>query len=244
MLMDLHMHSNYSDGKNTPEEMIEAAIEIGYEAVAITDHVWKTSSWIPAYAAHLKTLKKKYEQKIKLYSGIEAKVVSLEGDIDADPSFDAHVDLVLGSFHRIPNGEGYFSHADKGRLPKQLIIENWLIAFYRMLENPRVDIIAHPLSELKPFGVHDEDLPMREISDRIAVSNKIMEFNVRYNSTDEQVIQQTRDRGVRFLISSDSHAVKDLIFNSKKVKELTGSGFRMADIHQYLLVKQKALHCE
>jgi predicted metal-dependent phosphoesterase TrpH len=34
MLMDLHMHSNYSDGKNTPEEMIEAAIEIGYKAVA------------------------------------------------------------------------------------------------------------------------------------------------------------------------------------------------------------------
>ncbi|MCD9024752.1 PHP domain-containing protein [Cohnella silvisoli] len=88
MLMDLHLHSNYSDGKNTPEEMIEAAIKIGYEAIALTDHVWKSSTWIPAYSAHLETLKKKYANKITLYSGIEAKVVSLEGDIDADLTFD------------------------------------------------------------------------------------------------------------------------------------------------------------
>ena len=87
MHMDLHMHSNYSDGKNTPEEMIEAAIEVGYKAVAITDHVWKTSTWIPAYASHLETLKQQYMNEIRLYSGIEAKVVSLDGDIDADPSF-------------------------------------------------------------------------------------------------------------------------------------------------------------
>ncbi|MEX1029177.1 MAG: PHP domain-containing protein [Paenibacillaceae bacterium] len=240
MLMDLHTHSNYSDGKNTPEEMIEAAIEIGYDAIAITDHVWKTSLWIPAYVAHLETLKKKYENEIKLYTGIEAKVVSLEGDIDADPSFDAQVDLILGSIHRIPHREGYFSNADMERLPKPIIIENWLLAFYRMLENPRIDIIAHPLSELRAFGIRDEDLPIREISDRIAGSNKIMEFNVRYNTMDEQVIKQTRERSVQFLISSDSHSVKDLIVNSRKVKELTGRGFRIVDIHQYLLNKKKA----
>jgi histidinol phosphatase-like PHP family hydrolase len=237
--MDLHMHSKYSDGKNTPEEMIEAAIDIGYEAVAITDHVWKTSAWVPAYAAHLETLKKKYESKIRLYSGIEAKVISLQGDIDADPSFDAHVDLVLGSIHRIPNQEGFFSKADLERVPKQQIVENWLVAFCRMLENPRVDIIAHPLSELKGFGVGEDELPMREISDRIAGSNKIMEYNVRYNTMDEQVIQQTRDRGVHFLISSDSHTVKDLIVNSKMVKEVTGKGFRIVNIHQYILDKKK-----
>lgn len=239
MLMDLHMHSNYSDGKNTPEEMIEAAIEIGYKTVAMTDHVWKTSSWVPAYAAHLETLKKNYENEIKLYSGIEAKVVSLEGDIDADPSFDTYVDLILGSFHRIPNREGYFSKADAERLQKQEIIENWLIAFYRMLENPRVDIIAHPLSELKAFGVRDQDLPMEEICDRIAGSNKIMEFNVRYNKMDEQVIMQTRERGVHFLVSSDSHSVKDLILNSRKVKEITECGFQIVDIHQYIQNKKK-----
>ncbi|MDF2651046.1 MAG: polX, partial [Paenibacillus sp.] len=191
MIMDLHMHSKYSDGKNTPEEMIEAAIDLGYEAVAITDHVWRTSSWVPAYAAHLEKLKLKYEDKIRLYSGIEAKVISLHGDIDADPSFDSQVDLVLGSIHRIPHPEGFYSRADLESVPKGEVIENWLLAFYQMLDNPRVDIIAHPLSELKGFGVREEELPMREISERIAKSAKIMECNVRYNTVDEEVIKQT-----------------------------------------------------
>lgn len=238
MFMDLHMHSNYSDGKNTPEEMIEAAIGIGYEAMAITDHVWKSSSWIPAYAAHLHALKQNYRHRIQLYSGIEAKVVSLDGDIDADPSFDSQVDLVLGSIHRIPNQDGYYSKADADRLPRRTIIENWLEAFYGMLGNPRVDIIAHPLSELKGFGIREEELPMKEITDRIAHSGKILELNVRYNTPDQAVIRISAHKGTAFLISSDSHTVQDLIANSRLVKEYTSKGYRLIDIHRHITKKK------
>lgn len=238
MFMDLHMHSNYSDGKNTPEEMIDAAIGIGYETMAITDHVWRSSSWVPAYTAHLHSLKMKYRNQIQLYSGIEAKVVSLNGDIDADPSFDALVDLVLGSIHRIPKPDGYYSSADVDRMPQRVIVENWLEAFYRMLENPRVDIIAHPLSELKKFGVREEELPMTEITDRIADSGKILELNVRYNTPDQSVIRLSAHKGTAFLISSDSHTVQDLIVNSRLVKEFTGKGFRLIDIHRYVREKK------
>jgi HisJ family histidinol phosphate phosphatase len=238
MFMDLHMHSNYSDGKHTPEEMIEAAIGIGYEAMAVTDHVWKSSPWVPAYAAHLQTLKRKYRHRIRLYSGIEAKVVSLDGDIDADPSFDALVDLVLGSIHRIPKPDGYYSTADGDRLPRRAIIENWLEAFCRMLENPRVDIIAHPLSELKKFEIREEELPMAEITDRIAASGKILELNVRYNTPDQSVIRLSAQKGTAFLISSDSHTVRDLVLNSRLVKEFTCGGFRLVDIDRYVREKK------
>ncbi|MDF2718060.1 MAG: polX [Paenibacillus sp.] len=238
MFMDLHMHSNYSDGKNTPEEMIEAAIGIGYEAMAITDHVWKSSPWVPAYAAHLHSLKQKYRHQIQLYSGIEAKVVSLDGDIDADPSFDSLVDLVLGSIHRIPKPDGYYSKADGDRLPRRVIVENWLEAFYGMLANPRVDIIAHPLSELKGFGLREEELPMAEITDRIADSGKILELNVRYNTPDQSVIRLSAHKGTAFLISSDSHTVQDLIANSRLVKEITSKGFRLVDIHRHVRKKK------
>lgn len=240
MLMDLHMHSNYSDGKHTPEQMIEAAIGIGYEAIAITDHVWKTSPWVSAYASHLQMLKQKYERKIRLYSGIEAKVVSLDGDIDADPSFDALVDLILGSIHRIPRSDGYYSREDGDRWRKSAIVENWLEAFYRMLDNPRVDIIAHPLSELKKFGVREEELPMTEITDRIANSGKILELNVRYNTPDQLVIRLSAQKGTPFLISSDSHSVPDLIVYSELVKGITGKGFRLIDIDRYIREKKSA----
>ncbi|MCC2684658.1 MAG: polymerase/3-5 exonuclease PolX [Paenibacillaceae bacterium] len=235
MFMDLHMHSNYSDGKNTPEEMIEAAIGIGYEAIALTDHVWITSSWVPAYAAHLQSLKQKYRNDIRIFSGVEAKVTSLAGDIDADPSFDGLVDLVLGSMHRIPKADGYFSKSEQDRYSKKVIIENWLEAFIRLLENPRVDIIAHPLSELKGFRIREEELPMEEITDSIAASGKILELNVRYNTPDQPVIRLSANKGTAFLISSDSHSVQDLMANSRRVSRFNELGtFRIIDIHRYL----------
>ncbi|TVY12026.1 PHP domain-containing protein [Paenibacillus cremeus] len=240
MLMDLHMHSNYSDGKNTPEEMIEAAIGIGYEAIAITDHVWKSSSWVQPYASHLRSLKQKYRHQIQLFSGIEAKVTSLCGDIDADPTFDTMVDLVLGSIHRIPKSDGYFKKSDIDYYAKTVIIENWLEAFNKLLENPRVDIIAHPLSELKGFGIRQEELPMMEITDSIAASGKILELNVRYNTADDPVIRLSADKGTAFLISSDSHSVQDLVVNSRLVRDFVNMGmFRIIDIQQYLIAKKE-----
>lgn len=239
MLTDLHMHSNYSDGLHTPEEMIEAAIGIGYEAVAITDHVWRTSAWVPAYANHLERLKLTYRNKIRVYSGIEAKVLTLDGDIDADPSFYPLVDLVLGSIHRIPKPGGFYASADAAHTPKSRIAEHWLAAFDGMLNNPNVDIIAHPLSELVKFGIDSGMLPIPQIADRIAISGKILELNVRYNSPDEPIIRHAAERGVPFLISSDSHSVDALVRNSRLVRAYSERGFRIADVPCYLADKDR-----
>jgi putative hydrolase len=239
MIMDLHMHSNFSDGLNTPEEMIEAAVQIGCQAVAITDHVRETSSWLPEYARHLKELREKYKRDISVYSGIEAKVLTLEGTIDADPSFYPLVDLVLGSIHRIPKRQGFYSKENAARLSKKQIAEHWLAAFSGMLDNPRVDIIAHPLSELQGFGIEQVQLPIAEIADRIAASGKILEFNVRYNSPDEPVIRLAAERDVPFVVSSDSHSVTDLIKNSSLVKEMFGRGLPLVDIGNYMLEKKQ-----
>lgn len=192
--------------------MIEAAIAIGYEAMAITDHVWRSSAWVPAYALHLDSLKLKYRERIRLYSGIEAKVVS---------------------------PDGYYSTATASgeRWPKSAIVDNWLEAFFGLLDNPRVDVIAHPLSELKKFGIREEELPMTEITDRIADSGKILELNVRYNTPDQPVIRLSAHKGAALTISSDSHSVQDLSKNSRLVKEFMGIGFRVIDIHRYVSEK-------
>lgn len=236
---DLHMHSSYSDGKNSPEEMIEAAIELNYEAVAITDHVWKTSDWVYDYAKHMERLKQIYAQQIIIYTGIEAKVTDLSGDIDASPSFDSAVDLVLGSIHRIPKPDGFYSRSELGVISSSQLIEHWLMAFYGLLANPRVDIIAHPLSELRGFGIMQHQLPIQEICKSIAASGKILELNVRYNDPDEPLMKCSAALGVPFSIASDSHSVDQLMNNSYKIIEAASRGFQVIAIQRYLQRKKQ-----
>ncbi len=117
---DMHLHSSFSDGRNTPEEIVREAIRIGYREIAITDHVRRTTDWLDNFCEELSRLEQIYAARIKLYSGIEAKTINLKGDVDACPEFFKKVDLVLGAFHRIPRGEDEYQGPeeilqDKGR---------------------------------------------------------------------------------------------------------------------------------
>jgi len=101
---DLHLHSTFSDGRNTPEEIVEYAILNLYDEIAIVDHVRRTTDWLDNFTIAIERLKRAYQDRIILHSGIEAKVINLQGDIDARADFFPKVDLVLGAFHRIPKG--------------------------------------------------------------------------------------------------------------------------------------------
>ncbi len=95
-----HSHTNFSDGKNTPEEMVLAAIARGMPAIGITDHsdtpcdqsyCMKTAQY-PAYVAELNRLKEKYADKIAVMRGLEL-------DYDSDPAITKELDYFLGSVH-------------------------------------------------------------------------------------------------------------------------------------------------
>ncbi len=72
MIMDLHNHTIYSyDGSDTPERIIENAIESGVDAVGITDHQFSIGRGINGYKEHLLECKKKYDGRIKVLAGLE-----------------------------------------------------------------------------------------------------------------------------------------------------------------------------
>lgn len=95
-----HTHTNFSDGKNTPEEMVQAAIRLGMPALGISDHSFtpcdtsycmKTEQY-PAYLAELARLKEKYADQITLLTGLEL-------DYDSDMAITDRLDYFLGSVH-------------------------------------------------------------------------------------------------------------------------------------------------
>ena len=82
-LYDRHMHTNWTDGKNTIEEMIEAAEKLGMKEIALTDHVRGTSTYYNDYVRKIKYLRKK--TKVNVIIGFECKIKNFDGEIDEYP---------------------------------------------------------------------------------------------------------------------------------------------------------------
>ena len=103
-MRDLHMHTVYSDGKNTPEDMIREAIRRGLDCVGISDHshtvgdeCGMTPEGTLAYRKEMERLKEKYAGKIRVLCGLERDYYS-DDDLDYD--------YVIGSVHwlKMPDG--------------------------------------------------------------------------------------------------------------------------------------------
>jgi len=136
---DLHMHSDWSDGRNTMDAMVSAAEALGYEYVAITDH--SVSSGI-ARGLDIARLDRQREAVAALreaHPGI-AVLHGAEVDILEDGSLDfpdevlASLDVVLASLHDPADHDG-------ARLTDRYVAA---------MRHPLVQIITHPTNRLVP----------------------------------------------------------------------------------------------
>lgn len=207
---DMHLHSSFSDGLNTPEEMIVEAIRIGYKEIAITDHVRRASDWLDNFSTEISRLKSQYADVIKVYSGIEAKVIDLDGNIDAHPEFFNKVDLVLGAFHRIPIAKEEYLRGNEISQNKKTALDCWFKVMIKLIENSNVAIVAHPTAILKRNGI-DVPYDFKEaIAQKAAEFDKILEINLRYQIPDKEFIRILQRYGVRLITGTDSHSIEEM----------------------------------
>ena len=151
MLTNYHMHSNFSDGKHSPEEMVLAALEKGFVAIGFSDHgyaAYDLSCCIKdteGYIAEITRLKEKYKKDIEIYLGVEEDVFSA---VD-----EKRFEYMIGSMHYMPV-KGEFHALDASRERQQACIdalygdtlrfaENYYRTFcdYILLRKP--DIVGH-----------------------------------------------------------------------------------------------------
>ena len=208
--IDLHLHSTFSDGHNTPEEIVEYAVLNLYDEIAIVDHVRRTTNWLDNFTIEIERLKRVYQDRIILHSGIEAKVINLQGDIDAKADFFPKVDLVLGAFHRIPKGEDKYLSESEITADYERSLEFWFTGFMKLLENPNVQIIAHPTAIMKRYNITISIDMKNLIAKKAASCGKILEVNSKYQVPDEEFLSILRMNNVKLSWGSDSHNIREM----------------------------------
>ena len=196
---DLHVHSDWSDGRDPLELMVAAAKEKGYEYVALTDH-----SAGRGIANGLS--EERLRSQIKLLREIEQRIgikvlCGSEMDIRADGTLDypdellAELDWVVGSVHSAMG-------QDSSKMTERII---------RAMKNPYVSVIGHPTCRL--LGQRDPVQVDMEALFRAAVdTGTAMEINASPNRLDlkDTHVFRARELGVPLVISTDSHTADNL----------------------------------
>ena len=197
---DLHMHSTWSDGKVSIEEMLEACVARGYEYMAISDHSkalamigGMDAEALELQLAQIETLRERHDE-IRLLASMEIDILA-DGSLDLEDEMIERLDLVLVSIHsrfQLPRAEQ----------TRRLV---------RAIEHPAVQIVGHPfgrrIGRRRPIDVDVDDILHCARENGVA-----MELNAhpeRLDLSDTNLIK-ARELGVKLVISTDAHTPAQL----------------------------------
>jgi len=195
---DLHTHTDLTDGIVSLEGMIAAAEGRGYEYYAVTDHA-------PNLVMQRMTDEKMLAQRdrlraladttgIALLHGTELNIAA-DGSVDWDEDFLSGFDICLASIHSS-------FEQDRATMTKRFIVA---------AENPRVNIIGHPLTR-KVGRRPPVEVDLDALYAACARTGTALEVNASPDRMDlpPEHIAAARDAGVKFAVDTDAHSLVDL----------------------------------
>ncbi len=192
---DVHMHTLETDGRNTIEEMAEAARQRGYKYMAITDHsknlAFANGLDDKRAVEHIARIRAadKVMDGIRIFAGIEVDILA-DGSLDLSDSVLEQMDLVIASVH---------SHFNQSA-------EEMTSRLLKAIENPNVSIIGHPTGRLllrrDAYGFDMDAVLQAAVRNRVA-----MEHNAYPDRLDlcDRHLRQAKQHGVKIVINTDSH---------------------------------------
>lgn len=244
-MTDLHMHSTFSDGAHTPEEMIEEGIRRGLCCIGLSDHAW--ASWddaampkekIEEYCRELTRLQRLYGDRIRILRGIERDYYTDEDD---------EYEYVIGSVHALRMPDGHMLPVDwepenMERDCRQYFCGDWYALteeFFRreadVVRKTRCDLIGH-FDLVSKFNEQqrwfDPAHPRyraawQQAADGLLETGIPFEINTgaiaRGYRTDaypsREIRNYLRERGARLVLSSDAHSREHICFEFQRFAE-------------------------
>lgn len=244
---DLHIHTTYSDGINTPEEIIKAAIDMGLNEIGFSDHSYTpfdtsyciSKDNIESYVKEINFLKEKYREQIKVSLGIEQdyySTVSTEG-----------YDYVIGSVHYIKIDNDYIPVDESVEIIKNAVEKHFNGDIYSLIEKyydtvtdvcnkTNADIIGHidlisKFNENNILFDENNELYIRaymKACDKLLEYNKVFEINTGaisrgYRTSpypSKSIYAYLKKHNAKFILSSDSHSKNNICYLFEKYKDL------------------------
>lgn len=238
-MRDLHVHTTFSDGRNTPEEMVRAAIAKGMTTLGFSDHSYTAFDQryciqkveIEKYRAAIAALKEKYAGQIQILCGIEQ-------DFYSEESTDG-CDYVIGSVHYIRCGCEYIPVDEAPELLPDAarrhfggdlyaLIEAYYDTVSQVAEKTGANIIGHfdIITKFNENGVLFDEAHPRYIAAWQAAADRLLEAGVPFEINTGAISRGYRTtpypaapireylaaRGAEFVYSSDSHRADTLCF--------------------------------
>lgn len=197
---DLHMHTNWSDGRSSIREMVEGAKALGHEYIAITDHSQSSrvaNGLIPErLLEQLKEIREIDEEigGIEVLAGSEVDI-RRDGSLDFPDEILAQLDIVVASVH-----SGF--SLSEAEMTERVI---------RAIENPFVKIIGHPTGRLlgrRPGYAINIDA----VISAAAAHRVVLEVNASPSRLDLEpiAVRKACESGVLLAINTDAHAISQL----------------------------------
>ncbi|MCL4869724.1 MAG: DNA polymerase/3'-5' exonuclease PolX [Anaerolineae bacterium] len=194
--IDLHLHTTWSDGAKSVRQMAEAAKARGLKAIVVTDHSYglgiangldETRLW--QQAAEVRQVDEAMGPDFRVLHGTEMEIKA-DGSLDFPDEVLARLDFVIASLHVSLSQ------------PREQVTQRALNA----INNPHVDMLAHPTGRLLP-NRPGADLDMEAVISAAAANQTLLEINANPNRLDLRDSQARRaiESGVHLAINCDAH---------------------------------------
>ena len=192
---DLHMHTTWSDGAQSLEEMVNQVRGKGYSFMAITDHSkylrvanGLDETRLRKQREEIAKLNDKYHD-IHIFSGVEMDILP-DGTLDFSDDFLKEMDFVIGAIHSSFN-------QTQDKIMKRM---------QAALENPYVSLIAHPTGRL--IGRREGyKVDVEKLIEKAKETNTALEINANPNRLDlsHDWVRKAKESGVTIAINTDAH---------------------------------------
>jgi DNA polymerase (family 10) len=217
---DLQMHSTWSDGKNSIEEVLVACAERGYEYFALTDH---SKALAMTGGMDAEKLARQWEEidevvakhdEIRLLRSMEVDILA-DGSLDLEEEWLEKLDVVVVSVH------------SRFELPEKEQTERILAA----VRHPQVNILAHPtgriINQRDPFA-----FDLDEVLDACAENGVAVELNAHPARLDlkDTHLMRAKEKGAKVVISTDAHRVQELALMSYGVEQARRAWLEPGDV--------------